>query len=498
MNVAIAIGVSKYDVGTDLPGCARDITLMRGIIAHSHKFEETLIIDSDARSTSVKTAVSDFVQRLQSETIEDVLFYFTGHGDFDGTQFFYNFSDYDRKRRNSTGWTNTEIDEMIRSLNPALTVKIIDACHSGEYYIKDDEAIKKALQDDTQRLGRCYFMFSSQHDQSSFQTNTISDFTLSIGQSILDRGEGKLRYRDVMDHVSDEFEQSSYQRPIFIVQASNTEEFVHVDGEMIQFVRGIVGTPSELPSKGAQKHSLVESARRKAEELCDRDEVQRQLSEFEQLVSHWQASPPLDDLYSIAIARLEDDEVPRSKEIGTWLAENDHDLFARPTTKKVIVQRLKRSSRMFAAIKGLSGVDEPSDSDYESVQENRISGYERTEDVEYYGSVILYTPQFKSLDRLHCWVMVLFSAKTLVIFYTHVIDQLAGFDRYERKERGKWRVSTCMIRNNEAIEAAVDRIIGEMNTILMANSEAILGVDVKNEENEDSVDNSPEVATAER
>ena len=70
---------------------------------------------------------------------------------------------------------NTELDNWIRLLNPALTVKIIDACHAGVQYIKDPEVFKDFLNSTPKSFNSFYFLFSSLKEQYSYQDKRLSD-----------------------------------------------------------------------------------------------------------------------------------------------------------------------------------------------------------------------------------------------------------------------------------------------------------------------------------
>jgi len=162
MNVAIIIGVSDYGAADrNLPACTNDISVMSTLLAKTEKYDQTLQIDGDAKSASVKDRISAFVAGLQGETIDEVFFYFSGHGEYFQDHFYYLLSDYDPKRRNQTALDNSELDSWLRSLNAEMTIKAVDACHSGVQYIKEPGAFRKYLQESQNGFKKCYFFFSS-------------------------------------------------------------------------------------------------------------------------------------------------------------------------------------------------------------------------------------------------------------------------------------------------------------------------------------------------
>src|SRR5580704_10319288 len=168
--VAILIGIRKYDTQPELPGCSNDLDAMNTLLTLSGKVDgdNLLLIDDKRRSAEIKNLLADFIERHRTTPTAELLFYFSGHGTFDD-DFRCLLPDYRDDQNNGTTLTNTELDGMLRSLNPTLTVKIIDACQSGVSYVKDADAVKAAIDRSRQGLKDCYFMFSSQQNQSSYQ-----------------------------------------------------------------------------------------------------------------------------------------------------------------------------------------------------------------------------------------------------------------------------------------------------------------------------------------
>lgn len=149
MNITILIGVSEYNNETNLPGCKNDVIIMKSIIEVSNKYDELLVIAENTNSDNVKQKMSEFIHEL---------------------------IDYTSAKINRTTYKNTEIDGMLKSLKPELTIKIIDACDSGINYVKDigSKEIARLLKGTTSKFERCYFMYSSNFSESSYATENIS------------------------------------------------------------------------------------------------------------------------------------------------------------------------------------------------------------------------------------------------------------------------------------------------------------------------------------
>ncbi len=153
MKIAILIGVDIYtsQLG-NLPACKKDVKLIKEILEATGEFSEILFISDNCNSDYVKSTISNFVSEIKDEQIDEVFFYFTGHGDFYEQQFYYILSDYNTSKRKQTSLENSEVDNWLRNLNPKLTIKVVDACHSGTTYIKSQSAINEILEKSTSRF----------------------------------------------------------------------------------------------------------------------------------------------------------------------------------------------------------------------------------------------------------------------------------------------------------------------------------------------------------
>lgn len=221
-NIAILIGNSDYSNIEKLEFCKKDIELMRKMLELSKKFE--IKVFENYRSERLKEELANFIKENQDTEIGDLLFYYTGHGFFE-KQFFYLPINFDERMSATTSLSNDELDDMLRSLNPKLLIKMIDACHSGQQYIKDKNTnvVKKYFEE--RKFNNCYFFFSSLNNQVSYGDKNGSKFTVAIINSIINHTENSIRYRDIQSYIADYF-QDNEQTPFFIQQADATEFFL--------------------------------------------------------------------------------------------------------------------------------------------------------------------------------------------------------------------------------------------------------------------------------
>jgi uncharacterized caspase-like protein len=116
------------------------------------------------------------VRENEGQDIDELFFYYSGHGARRSDDFLYLFSDFNSSKTSQTSLKNSELDTMIKSLNPKLTVKVLDACQSGTEYIKSEEDLKMIFEKSSgNNFKKTYFMFSSATNQ-----NSIADMDYSV------------------------------------------------------------------------------------------------------------------------------------------------------------------------------------------------------------------------------------------------------------------------------------------------------------------------------
>ena len=97
-NAAIILAVSDYPGENALPACKHDAALMKAVLELTGKFDSArmLVLDNATTSSKVKAELSAFIDGLRKDDVGELVFYYSGHGRFDG-EFFYLPSDYDEK-----------------------------------------------------------------------------------------------------------------------------------------------------------------------------------------------------------------------------------------------------------------------------------------------------------------------------------------------------------------------------------------------------------------
>jgi Caspase domain len=331
MNLAIIIGVSSYiDSKNNLPGCKNDAEAINSIIKKTEKFDNILFINDNPQSGKIKEQLTNFISENKGKNVEELFFYYTGHGEFQNEEFYYILSDFDAKKRNQTSLQNGEIDELFKTLNPELVVKVIDACQSGTTYIKESNVLSKYFTDTKKGFRKCYFLNSSLNSQSSYQDKNLSFFTSSIIKSLKEHSTSEIRYKDIIDVISDEFSNNNDQTPFFVIQADLTEKFCSLSKELKEYLLSF--NPKELPELVTKDKplSLSEIVKLNAKEYIDKDGALKSIDFIKTQFTNLKLSKDFADLFTLETSFLDEKKtIPQLKVIGTWLTKNKNDYFAK-------------------------------------------------------------------------------------------------------------------------------------------------------------------------
>ena len=253
---------------------------MEAILRTSGKFEDILYLSETTDSVFVKNKIIEFCNKHKTSSVDDLVFYYSGHGLFDGDEFYYPLSDFEKDKIRQTSLQNTELDQLLKAVAPKLTVKIVDACNSGTLYIKKDETFEKLIKVSSGNFNKCYFMFSSQQDQFSYQDKKLSYFTATIIDAVLKHSGASIRYKDLIDFISDAFASRTDQNPLFVTQADFTEIFCDLSPELKKLLTDmkLESTVEDTTGKEQKPSSLVEIIAKQAAEYSTEQEAHQSLN----------------------------------------------------------------------------------------------------------------------------------------------------------------------------------------------------------------------------
>ncbi|EPG66442.1 caspase family protein [Leptospira wolffii] len=454
MNLAILIGQSDYKTIQKLPGCINDLRLTQSIIKETGKYEKILVLDDSInRSEEAKRQIMNFVEENQENNVDELFFYYTGHGHYDGNDFFYLWKDYDNKIKRQTSIENTEIDAYLRKLNPALCVKVIDSCNSGVAYVKEAENIDTYLKGTKDGFRNCYFMFSSQANQNSSAGISISDFTLSFINSLHRSENYTIRYKEIIDYISDSFEANPLQTPQFIVQASLKEIFCTINTQILDLINSKYQVP--INADLGDYDILLEKIKNDAKRYSYTEEqIVSLLNNIESIINENSNKHYLKSLYEIKLTKQPSSHnIPKPASIGSYIKEKTKGLFTEIIYKKESYQT--RELRNPIRINIFSDPDDDTQYKtvirYRSVAENVSSainfGFSHYE--------IELIPKYPNLQKYGFIYFPLVSKTTLYIFYIKFFYEEYKWNQFQPKYReSDWQVFSADF-SDEKIETTI-------------------------------------------
>ncbi len=432
MDIAIVIGISKYtDTNNNLPGCKNDAEAIYKTLQKAEKFDPILYINEDETSAKTKELIIKFISEHQNKQINELFFYYSGHGEFSNEQFYYLLSDYDSKKKNQTSLQNNEIDDLIRTLSPNLIVKVIDACQSGASYIKENNVLTKYFDESKKGFRKCYFMNSSLNNQSSYQDKEISYFTKSFLNAIKEHITEEIRYKDIIDVISDDFSNNPEQTPFFVTQADFTEIFCSLSKGLREYLNSFKSsTLNSIPSEH-KSISLASLVKEDAKDYIDKEGVINSLELIREQYSSFKLEGELNDLFKSEVDFLESyNSVNKMKVIVGWIKKNPNEYFATPIYEE--------------------NYDEYGN---EFITSNE---FELKVDVPYKAISIILTNNFPNILSYNCKIVFLLSRKSIRFFYyiTNYVEESWDSKSINTSDI-KWTTSETKIADSSAI---IDKI----------------------------------------
>ena len=473
MKIAIVIGVSEYDNLNNLYACKNDANLMNILLQNTGEYDEILLINEETSSVNIKEKLFGYIktknEELKSKNIhlEEVLFYYSGHGTYREEEFYYTTSDFDINKLRTTSIENSELDDALRSLNPKLTIKIVDACESGTRYIKNVDDINFKYLDNTKgKFNDCYFLYSSHSDQNSIAGKVLSYFTEVFIESIISRDCGKIRYRDIADYISDKFEELNIkQKPYYVNQSSNTEQFCNITDSLKKNLQDFINKISieayenlGKESDDKENKSLIDIIKQDAQNYCeDIDEVNGILNEIKLKFESIDLSyNNLNSLYKLNIVASKEslDDIKNIESVANSINQKEYDYFVKynyedrkfnkKVLKKWVISPLLPENDRYT---------------YETITKTVICGYRITERTIPYDSLYIeVNPILPNIYKYTCCLVYAFSRSKISIYYCINKCRESSWGIYEEPSNKEWSEISCLIKNKEHLISTVEQI----------------------------------------
>lgn len=464
MKLALLLGVSKYQsADNNLPACANDVAIMQRLLEASGQFAEIYVIDgSEKPAHEVKDLIVPWIEKYKGTELQEVFFYYTGHGQFHKDDFYFQLYDTNATKRKQSSLTNTELDTWLRTLGAELTVKVIDACQSGIAYIKDgNQTIEKYFSDTVGGFKKCIFMFSSTTQQSSFQDEDLSFFTRTFVEAVRSHPSDSIRYRDIMDYISDEFEVNTVlegQTPVFVIQAHNTEVFCLLSSEAKGTLFAIESHDISLATTEASKRlTLVDVIARDAKGYANKETALKAVDVLAEAIEEYVYFDVIYPLFKIDISRLQfTGSLPLGEVIGQWLLDNQNQYFAEPTYRTE--EKYAYGSIQYDMARASGRVE----------WVKIVDGFMVNLDAPFKAFTIIARREFPNIYSYYCSVTYLVSRSTLKLFYLYTNYRDVDWDQQRLNRDVKWQSIEVPLTDFEAVKRAVDDILLGFEQLIMA------------------------------
>lgn len=482
MKVAILVGISKYiDSQNNLPFCDLDLQLMKQLLELTNEYDNIFTVSGEMSSSKIKNSIAEWIESHRNSKLDEVFFYYTGHGEFYNSEFYFQLPDFDATKRHQTSLTNKELDNWLRSLNPELTVKVIDSCNSGVLYIKgSDNPIGKYLDSTKQDFNKCIFMFSSTTSQSSYPDDSlkISAFTKILIDAVKFHGADTIRYRDIMDYISDKFEHDitlPSQTPVFVTQTHNTEIFCHlIDLEIRKMDYDqkykIYNPISDLKEIEISNVGLKQIIEREALNFVTKEKALEILNQFQGHLEQYAYSNDLITFYDIEYSLPTNLQTLSSRKaiaIGQWLIDNKNEFFAEPTYKEVELE-LSTTELMSISIASF-GRSNPRRTKLV------VDGYKLTFDGPFQSIRILARRKFLSIPTYYCAIAYLASRSKVKLFYFFARYKDKNFDEMSLEVNMDWQSIECSFGKTDELWAAISNIQTSFDSYIINELKARFG-----------------------
>lgn len=462
MKVAILIGVVEFDSYSNLNGCKNDVDAVKDIIEASKNFDEIKVYDNRVESAVIKDSLRLLFEDLHEKNVDELFFYFTGHGSFFRDEFYYILSDYDEDKRRQTSLQNSEIDTLIKSISPEIVVKVIDACESGVSYVKGDskaKAIEKHYNDTKDEFKKCYFLHSSLTTQASYQNSNISDFTKSFLSAIETNENSKIRYKDIIDYISDDFEKRTDQTPFFVAQGAFTETFLNSSEEIKRIIQKYIGKSSSTANENKDStiyNSFIEKIQKDAEDYASEEEVLGLLHKIQTNLESKKLNSDMSQLFDLeVIFEYSLDDLPKSKAIVNWLNDNKHDYF---TSFTYDIETYEENVPVNVFGTFFEMMKEPKKV---TKQRSVLSGYDLTVDVPYKSILINLNPKYPNISKHACLIAFVISPKIATFFSSQTSYIPLSWTKKIIKADFKWVTHSFLAKEESNIVTYINDVFDD-------------------------------------
>ena len=274
-----------------------------------------------------------------------------------------------------------------------------------------------------------------------------------------------VRYKDVIDFVSDAFDGSDLQTPLFVVQAGFTEPFCDLSQMLKEALRVYIQPTQSASGKGLlpESNSIVDLVRVDAQLYCSEEEALAALTGLPVIFSDFKLPADMTALFNTRVFTDPSRSISERHLIGRWFDQNkDTKYFVEATYeiqkyRRVVPKRptLARAASWISTVTRLHG-----DEELTFVEDERqvISGFRSTVDLPYSHVIIEIEPVFPNLHPAECLVVPILSRTHLRLFWTFNRYEYSGWETRVRVGKLEWATDEAALKDHAAVERTCQTI----------------------------------------
>lgn len=468
-NLAIIIGIDKYQNASDLIACKNDAEIVYEIINKSKKYEDIIYINGENDHRKILKELEELKLRNENDEIGEIFFYFSGHGHSEDNELYYITSNTIFNKINSTSLKNSEMDILFRTLKPSICVKIIDACQSGISYIKDiDDGLlfQKAMNETKKEFEKCFFMFSSLKTQSSYvmEDNEMSYFTNSLVEALKNyNNQEYVKYSEISNYMADYFKNIGKQTPFFVTQTDMLDKFIDYNEEVVNFLQNI--NKQEIEKNKDTNETLKTQIEKKLELCATKDEAKELIDTIIDNFNFFSIDDKIINEYFEVKKEIDINliELPNKKNIANWIYENKSELNLFAKTKLEELHKSKFYSSINLS-ETLYGNDKESNYEFEIMEKDFLNNIR-----------ITFTPKSLGLEKYEMDIVIVPSFSKLYVFLTFINNIPITWGDFQYDYMNEWSMKEFNIKSEINVEKFVKETYENFIKFCMDNLENMLG-----------------------
>lgn len=351
MNISILVGTSEYQKMENLPCCIDDLVEIEKLLKASEKYSKIEYVKNQSAG-EIKSKIREVLEGVES--IEELFFYYTGHGLMVEEEFFFCASNFDKHRPNETGLSNSELHNLLKSANAELVVKVIDACNSGIPLVKGDHILQQQYKSE---FGNLVQIASCLNSQNSLTGDPLSLFTEKFRNAALRKTEGIILYSDIINTLKDDFLNNENQTPHFVHQGTYREKFVEDASVLAELRSEIAGAINPQNSTAAGQDAplqtdkdLLTRLQEIENKIATKEEMNSFIGKFFENLIVAISSLSFTDYFELQVDENSYFTLSEEKEfiVSVLSKEKRHDEFVTARVRRVRKERKRRPVSRFA------------------------------------------------------------------------------------------------------------------------------------------------------